>query len=342
MTRTVLSTSSPWSASAPLRHDLEIARVAVRRTVRRPGDVVTLALFAPLLLLAWRAWAMGLSEQVVMTQSAALGAVIAFYGVTLVIDRWTYHREDGVLAAHAQRTSDALRFAIPLWSATVATSLMLSIALFPGQRMAWCAGTVTGATLGLAWSARSKTAPAALTTMVRWFRGRRGSTPGIRPTHALAGALIGIGCAMMPAPPAALFATVLAVAIAAIALLGNVDADAIRFRTMIGDTPWQLAGAHTAAPLMVLIPFAATLAIFSRWEAASIALLVAAAAALFIAMRVIAYQSHGRRAGDWIVTILLAACTLIALMLPPLCPFAIAGSIAWLARRGAREAWLIR
>ncbi len=319
MTRGALSSSGRWSASAPLRHDLEIARIALRRTLRRPGDVVTLALFIPLLLLAWRAWAMGLSAPVVMAQSAALGLVLACYGATAVIDRWTYHREDGVLAARAQRPSDALRFALPLWSATVATSLLLSIALFPGQRMAWCAGTVARAALGIGWSA-----------------------PGGGPAHFIAGASLGIACAVTPLPPAATFAAVLAVALAAIVLLGSVDADVIRFRTMTGDTPWHLVRIHTAPQLMVIIPFAAILAISARWEAASIASLVAVAAALFIAMRVIAYQSFGRRVGDWIVTIFLAASATIALMLPPLAPFAIAGSIAWLARRGAHEAWLVR
>lgn len=330
------------SARTLLRHELAIVSAAFAVVLRKPIDFFTVAIAIPLLLLVWRAWAGGLPDNIAMAQSAGLGFVVAFTSVAAVVDRCAYHQQDGVLAAFSQRRREGVYFGIVLWVAASAFSLLLSLIVTPGHVAVWAAGTLLGTAFGWLWSCVARA------VLARIFLALRRSRTLSRPHSRLPmvwtafGGAFGFLGAILPISLLAAAIGSLTVAILASIIFGRVDAQAVRFRTMMGEGSANLVWDHVARLLAFLLPFAAGLALGTRWQGGAIVLVVAAMAGAFVAMRVLAYQSFTRRIADWVVTSWIALGAMAGLVAPPLAPLIALWSCIWLVRRARRESWLIR
>jgi hypothetical protein len=327
------------SARALLRHDGRVVAAGVRVVARKPDDLLTVVIAVPVLALVWRAWVAGLPESAAMLQSAGLGFLAAFFGFTLLAERCAYHREDGIVAAHAQLAAERLAFALPLWAAAMACGFVLSIVVGLGHPAIWLAGTLAGGLSGMAWALVPQIASPRLTAAAA--RPRTVPTSRTGATLAASGAALGLVCALLPLRHEVAAFVALAVAVLASAFLGRVDAEAIRFRTLVGESSWRLVRAHAGNLIAFLVPFAGTLALAPWWTPAAVAALVTCMATVITALRVIAYQSFDRRIADWVVTAAIGASALLGVAFPPFAPVVLAMTAAWLARRGARQAWLL-
>lgn len=155
------------------------------------------------------------------------------------------------------------------------------------------------------------------------------------------GAMLGGVFAIAPLRNDALVFCGVSIAILANILLGGVDAEAVRFRTMIGEGSLSIVLSHIKRPVVFVFSFGAALALGFRWSALAATLLVVGLAAFLIIIRVLAYQAFERRTAEWILTGSMAMTALIGVMFPPLAAIALTVFVIWLNRRAARERWLI-
>lgn len=327
---------------ALLRHEWEIASAGLRAIFRKPLDRLTVLIAVPACLLVVRAWVSRQPEQLLELHAFAVGFLVPFYCVKALAGRCTYHRTDGILSAHAQRTRELLAFALPLFIAAVAMGLAYLIIVNAFRPTLWLAATAAGATASWVWAHVSRIVRKRQPIFLRWLRPRHSRKhSGAMAILVAVGALLGTACAILPLQvPAIAFATV-AISLAVTVVLGRVDAAAIRYRTMVGHSSWTIVRSHILPLSAVFAPFAATLTLAPHWAPAALAAILGLAVTAFVAMRILAYQSFHRRIADWVVTVLIAISALVGLALPPAAPVALLFGVVWLARRAASQTWLI-
>lgn len=325
---------------ALLRHELKIASAGLGAIFRKPLDLLTVLIAVPVGLLAIRAWTSTQTEQLIKIQAFAVAFLVAFYCVTGLRRRYDYHRTDGILAAHAQRSVEHLAFALPLFAAATAAGIAYLVMVDAHRPAPWLAGTGLGVAVGLAWAYVSRVLRDRRPILL-WLR------PRYRPRARSHGGLAGVGaasgtaCAFLPLDPPAIAIAVTATALIAGVVLGRIDAAATRYRTMMGHSSWAVAGSHVLPLAAFFGAFAATLTLAPKWAPAAVVTVLGLAVTTFVAMRVLAYQSFGQRIADWIVTVLVAAIAMIGLALPPAAPVALLVGLVWLARRAASRTWII-
>ena len=123
--------------------------------------------------------------------------------------------------------------------------------------------------------------------------------------------------------------------------LTMVDDGVVRFLTITGQSSWRIIMRHARGG-MIFVGLAAPLCAFGFDPAvAGIIVSVSVAALLLMATRILAYRLHGKRAADFIVSILIAFLILVAYAMPILMPF-VAIILFWQAlRRAATKTWLL-
>lgn len=309
--------------------------------LRKPLDFFTVAIAVPLLLLVWRAWAADLPENIAMTQSGGLGFITAFSTVAAVVDRCEYHQQDGALAAFSQRRGECVYFGFVLWAAASASSLLLSLIVTPGHVTIWAAGAVAGSAFGWIWSSVARAILDRIFLALRRSRLLFGRYSRLPIVLAFGGALGLVGAVLPISLPAAVIGG-LTVAILGSIIFGRVDAEAVRFRTMLGEGSAHLAWDHLERLLAFLLPFAGGLALGAHWQGGAIVVVITAMAAAFVGMRVLAYQSFTSRIADWVVTGWIAIGAMAGVIVPPFAPLVALWSFIWLVRRARRERWLIQ
>ncbi len=329
------------SEGSLLRHDLKIASAAFRAILRKPIDLMTVVVAAPIFALVSRSWNVGLSDQVVKLQSTALAVFVAFYSVSFLMNRCAYHRTDGALAAFAQRNIDCLRYALPIFGACVASGFLVSVILSIWHPAIWLAGTIAGSLAGAVWSVISQNLRQQITIFLNRTAILHRSNSKAASVLVASGALLGVVTAILPVTLQILVFGALFITLIAAIILGRVDAEAIRFQTMIGHSSLSLIWSHTSRLLAFSVPFAVALILAPHWAPAVVSALLTVAAAAFVVLRVLAYQSFSRRIADWVVTLSLAAAALVGLAFPPITPALLLAAAVWLWRRAIRQIWLV-
>lgn len=152
---------------------------------------------------------------------------------------------------------------------------------------------------------------------------------------------MGTACAILPLEFPAIAITTAAISMIVSIVLGRIDASAVRYRTMVGHSSWAIVRSHITSLLTFFVPFAAALTLAPHRAPPAIAVVLGLAVTVFVAMRVLAYQSFPQRIADWFVTALVAVAAMAGLALPPVAVVAMVFGIVWLARRAATQTWLI-
>lgn len=322
-------------------HDAAIVWAMLRSLGRNRSDLITLFFGGLLLALFGHGWTAHLLPAQLGWLAGGAGVAIGFIATALAIERIAYHRSDGVLAAAAHGVGAPLRLiAVYLGAALMIGGIGLLIMgdLVPGWYAAgFTAGGLSGAVMrpirqtGARWRDRlahrlsRKDMPSATT---HWL-------------PLIAGTLCGGVLAVLPVEPLVTVALVVLIAIGVIAAFGSVDADVVAYRTMMGNTARAIILDRITRPLAFLVPMTAALAVRPNGLALPAAALFTGTAPILIALRVLAYRALGRRAGDWFITILLAAAALALFQFPPLAPVVLMAGLFRLARTAALKRWLI-
>lgn len=331
----------PKSGSALFRHDLKILAGTLRLVLGKPSDILIFAGGIPLLILFARAWVAGLSDQIVVLQSAGFGLLVAFYSWKAIIDRCAYHRIVGPLAAHAQRASELFAFALPLLFVSLACGLLLLMILGSHHVETWLVGAMAGFVAASGWAHISCELQGRTFPVLAW----RGSFFRLSWYGALrvaaTGAAFGGALATLPEKAPVITAIAAACAVLTSLVMGRIDADTIRFRTIIGDTSGKLVRAHVGRLTLFLLAFAATLSLTRNWSAIAAIALIGTAAGALIASRVLALQSFDRRSAEWVVVAIIATTTSIGMLFPLLVLPSIAAALIWLTQRAREHRWLI-
>jgi len=325
---------------ALLRHDAAIAGALARQVAERWRDLLTLLVALPILALFARVW---LAQLVVDRREIIVGVagfVIAATLAKAVAERLDYHRTEGALAHHAQRSSVPLSFVLPLLAGGLAILLagMASIAGLPSISLAgWiAAGTALGLLLAVAANFVPRFMAGPMPTPPRMLGHRR--EMGL---VAVFSAAVGLAGALLPSQNHLDGLVAGGYALAVVVLAGQVDATAVRYMTMVGHSAATMLRKSLTIQLALLVPFAAVLALAQDWMAASVAAIAAIGLPCITALRILAYRAFGRILADWLVSIFIAIAAYLTLTLPPLGVLAILAAMVWFARKGTGTRWLI-
>lgn len=326
---------------ALLRHEWKIASAGLAAVFRKPLDLLTVLIALPVALFVLRAWAASQPEQLLNLQAFAVGFLVAFYCVKALLGRCTYHRTDGILAADAQRRSEQLAFALPLFGLAVALGFAYLVVANAHRPTLWLAGTMLGAIAGFAWAQIARIILERQSIFLRWLRPRQLRRTGAYTTLVVLGCILGAAIAVAPfRMPVIMIATAVISLIVSI-VLGRIDASTVYYRTMMGHSSWAIVRSHISPLLTFFVPFATALTLAPHWAPPAVALVLGLAVIVFVALRVLAYQSFHQRIADWFVTVLIAMVAMVGFALPPAAPVAMLFGIVWLARRAASRKWLI-
>lgn len=326
---------------ALLRHEWKIASAGLGAILRRPLDLLTVLIALPVALLVTRAWTASQPEQLINLQAVAVGFAVAFYCVKALLGRCTYHRTDGILAADAQRLSERLAFALPLFGAAAALGFAYLVIVDAHRPMLWLAGTMLGSMAGFAWAQIARMVFERQSIFLRWLRPRQLRRPRAYTIFVVLGGLLGAAIAVAPFRMPVIMIATAATSLTVGLVLGRIDAATVHYRTMVGHYSWAIVRSHISPLLAFFVPFAAALTLARQWAPPAVAIVLGLAVAVFVALRVLAYQSFHQRIADLFVTGLVAVVAVVGLALPPAAPLVMLFGIVWLARRAASRKWVI-
>ena len=326
---------------APIRYEASIAASSIRALGRRVSDCLTLLSAIPVFVLVARAKIAELPDDTRWLVGYGITWLFAMLLAKALIQRWGFHRTDGVLACQSQHTKEAIAYLFPLTLVGLAAgiSAIAILGLFdPGAAMlGMSSGLPTGALLP--W----------VDEYVRrvWHRVASG---GIRLNiHARAslGTAAGVsgavgGTSVLLPSDHHIDALVTGVYFLIVLLLtASVDARVVRYMTLMGRSTWALLGNWLPLQIVLLSPVTMVLLTGQAWVPASLAAITLLALPVVTAMRIFAYRAFGRLIADWSVALILAAAMYAGFTLPPLGPVILMAGMLWLLRRGAGHRWLL-
>ncbi|NCP18406.1 MAG: hypothetical protein GW855_04505 [Erythrobacter sp.] len=325
---------------ALVRHDAAIAAALARQVARRWRDLLTVLIVLPILALFARAWLAELPVERREIITGIAGFLIAAAVAKTLMSRIAYHRTDGVIAHFAQRSADALCY-IPLLLAGGLAVLFAGLFAVTGLASVGPAiGMGAGVAVGmLAAFSGDRFGPSTIGLApgrARAFQQRHGLAIG-----AVVSGTAGLVCALLPSANHLDAIVAGGYALAVVILTGQVDATAVRYMAMVGNSSMELLRKWLPLPIVLLVPAAAVLALSQSWVAASVTAVAAAGLPAITILRIFAYRAFSRVLADWLVTILIAVAAYLTFSFPPLGPLAIVAAILWLAWRGRDARWLV-
>lgn len=312
-----------------------------RRILADRADRLTLVLAVPFLVILGFAWLARLPSDDIPLLVAATGFTAAFIAVRSLAARIEFQQTDGVLAAVALEPKHTLRYASSALALGSATAVALLHMASGGHAVEWINSSLVGAIAGLLWIGVSK-ALRKHAVHLRFWRGLRVLRRSI-PLHRLSvlGLCAGLLCAVLPGSPMMVASFAAAITCAASVFLASVDAQEVRFMTMVGKPASSIAAflllplAGWAAPFLLVLGLARDLL------PAGVGGAVFLAASSFAVLRILAYRSFDKRLADWTVTGIVTGTAAIALSLTFAAPLVLLTGLVWLVRRAAPRDWLI-
>ncbi len=324
-------------------YDRRIVVNDIRATFARWQDRLTAVIGLLIIIAGVRTWFVDLPWTVAAWAGLAAGGIVGITAGRLIASRLAFHVLDGSLAADALHLPTRQRYMIA-WHAiglfvlagvTLIARPPLVIVSLPG----YVAGALIGGGLfGLAIPALAR----------RKFRfdntGRRIRSWAQRPRAGIVGAailtlsLVSLANLLSSNAMVALIGIEAAMLVLALTV---VDDGIVRFLTIAGHGSWRII-ARQARGAMLFAGLAAPVCAFAFGAvAAGIIAIVSAAALLLMAIRILAYRLHGKRAADFLVSILTALLIFVAYSMPFLVPV-VAIAIIWhLQRRAATKTWML-
>ena len=326
---------------APVRYEAAIAASSIRGLSRRIGDGLTLLIAIPVLAFVARANITALPDGMRWLVGYGISWLFAMFLAKALIERWCFHRTDGVLARDSQRTEEAIAYLLPLTlvGLTIGIGGSAVLGLFDSTviMLGVCSGLPTG--MLLPW----------VDEHVRraWHRVAFG---GIRfntrawaslGTAAVVSGAIGVISCLMPSARHIDALVTGAYVVIVLLLTASIDAQVVRYMTLMGCSTSSLLCNWLPLQIALLLPVTIVLLIAQAWMPASLTAVALLALPLVTAMRIFAYRAFGRLVADWSVTLVVAVAVYAGFILPPLTPVIIGAGMVWLAQRGAGRRWLL-
>lgn len=321
---------------------MSIAVSAARHLARRPGELLTLAVCLPILVLIARAWLGGLPDphrNLVALGASALVAMLLSKGI---LERLWFHQTDGVLARFAQKPRDWFGFVVLVLAAGLLLSMLGLIAIdilpFKNALVAAACGVLAGLTIPFLrqhrhrWRQRFSPRLGALSL--------QGASMPI--VGASASAAAGTICTLVSHNGHIDAVLSGAFGLLVIVLTGRVDPSCVRYMTLMGYSSASLARAWFPMQLALTLPMLAVLLLAQNWIAAGVVAANATGLLVITALRIFAYRAFSCTMANWIVAGLVSIAGFTALTLPPAAPIIVIASIVWLVRRGSGSRWLLR
>ncbi|MDG5488050.1 hypothetical protein NYR55_05370 [Sphingomonas sp. BGYR3] len=322
-----------------IKHDVAIALAVVPKLFRRIDDWLTVMVAVPLLALIARVAVGGLPSDRRSMLGVAITALIAAGVAKLLIERLRFHRADGVLAHEAQRLRARVGYAVSLtlgaFVMAIATLAVLGLFDENGILIGGCIGLSVGVLLPLVQAHGHR------------LRGRIAS-PGLHrfPRAWIAAAAVsvgvGVGSVFIPSSHDLNAIVIISYALGVLALTARVDAEVVRFMTLVGHGGLSLLRHWLSVQIALLWPLAILLMVAGSWPLAIAICLVSIAVPLVTALRILAYRALSPLVADWTVALVVGAAGYAGFTLPPLGGVIIAIAMLGLARRGANARWLLQ
>lgn len=328
----------PSSSSRLVRHDGLVLANTVRATFASWHDRLIAAAMLLIGLAAIRSWLLLQSWATVRWAALAGGAAGGAAAARLIEARLRYHAMDGILPAEALRPGAGRRFAIAWHGVGLGALTAILMAGRPAAAIvaapAYVAGALaihvaarfalpqlgSGVRLGWAirrWLRQPRVGAAAALMLTLWMLPLRVASPEVRLTVVGAGSI--------------LFALALT----------SVDASEVRFMAVAGHGAGRLVAHHLRGIAAFALLAVAGCGLVGRSPAAGLVAAVAAALALLLVFRVLAYRLHDRRFADPLVSVLVGLLLLSAYAAPFATPVVAVAALWRLTRRGAARTWLL-
>lgn len=323
------------TGDALLRHDGAIAWNVLRSTFASWSDRLIAALGIGIAMIALQ---QALSAQGSVHAAAVMAGVAALVGLgagRAVQRRLVFHGTDGVLAARALERASRRRYRIVLHAAAGAMIALIGLLARSDVGGVAPAGYLIGAACGDIVARRGGS----------WMRRRHVRAVRVRLHRPLTGAALAVpvGLAALlfrsddPVAPVALVAVLASGAMFALTAL---DAASIRFMTLAGISATRIVARH-ARPASAFLALAVPACLLRSGTMAGVVAAVAAVVMMLMVARILAYRIHAKRAADTLVSIAVGLVALAAVAAPALALFVLVIVMIHLARRSARQTWLL-
>lgn len=324
-------------------YDRRIVVNDIRAIFARWQDQLTAVIGLIIIIAGVRTWFVDRPWTVAAWAGLAAGGVLGITAGRLIASRLAFHVLDGSLAADALHLPTRQRYMIA-WHATGLVVLaVVTLVARPPLVTVSLPGYVAGALIG--GGPFGLAIPALARRKFRYDNtGRRIRSWAQRPRAGIVGAAILtlslVSLAKLLSPNVMMALVGIEAAMLALALT-VADDGIVRFLTIAGHGSWRII-ARQARGAMLFVGLAAPVCAFAFGTvAAGIVATVSAAALLLMAIRILAYRLHGKRAADFLVSIVTALLIFVAYSIPFLVPV-VAIAIIWqLHRRAATKTWVL-
>lgn len=321
------------------RHDRQIATTLLRDNLADWRDRIIAVAVVGGALAGLRAWFAAQTMTVAAATALAAGMIAGFGARRLIEQRLAFHGFDGVLAADALHPASRRHYRL-YWlgigmAVLTAASLVAAPALLPASLAGYLAGAVFAGLIDRLRLPRLMPGGSrAEWRLAAWLRLPRA---GIVAAAILLLAVL----AARRFEASALMAVTGMVTVPLALALTLVDDGTVRFMTLAGLRTRRLLAHHARGMATFLALATPGCWLTGGAAAAGVAVAVSIAILLFMVLRILAYRLHGKRAADFLASMLAGVLVLATYMVPFALPL-IALAIVWhVNRRGDARLWLL-
>ena len=305
------------------------------------SDCLTLLIAVPVLTLVARAKIAELPDNTRWLVGYGISWLFAVFLAKALIQRWRFHRADGVLGRQSQRLTAAIAYLFPLTliglGAGISAIAILGLFDPSAAILGIGSGLPTGALLPWIDEHVRRVWHRVASETIRFNMRARPSLC----IAAAASAVIGMTSLFVPSAHHIDALITGAYVLCVVLLTASVDARVVRYMTLMGRSASALLGYWLPLQIVLLSPVTMVLMIGQASVPASLAAITLLALPVVTAMRIFAYRAFGRLIADWSVAFVLAAAIYAGFTLPPLGPVILVAGMWWLARRGTGQRWLL-
>lgn len=320
-----------------LRHDSRIAMNALRAAFAGWQDRVIAAAMLLVVIAVIRSAFADHPWNVAAWIALGAGIVAGLSAGRIIATRLAFHGSDGLLAADALHPSIRRRYIVAWHGIGIATLAVVTLIAWPSLLIVSAPAYLLGALASHLMSRFELSKPA--------FGKLRPGSALLRRLHRPSAGIIGatiLLLSLLPArglAPNALMALIGTEAVLLALPLTALDYNIVRFLTIAGHGSWRIIARYAQGMLFFVgITVPACWLVFGPVEAGIIAA-ASIAMLLVLAMRVFAYRLHGKRLGDFVVSVLSGLLIFTAYNMPVVLPFLTIAILWQWHRRAAVATW---
>lgn len=336
----VLDMTIKAMGSRLFEYDRRILVNGIRSAFASWQDRLTAVIGLLVILGGMRTWFVDRPWAIAAWAGLAVGGVVGLSAGRLIESRLALHALDGSLAADALRLPTRQRYVIAWHVIGLAMLAVFMLVSRPSLVIVSLLGYVVGAliggaTYGLAIAELFIGKPRYGRMIRSWVQRPRAGIVGaaiLTLSLAVLAKFLSVNASMAVA---GVETAVLVLALTA------VDHGVVRFLTIVGHGSWWIIARQARGAMLFMALAVPICALIFGTAIGGIVASASAAALLLMTMRILAYRLHGKRAADFLVSILVALLMLVAFPMPIIAPF-VGVAIFWqMQRRAVTRTWLL-